>query len=186
MFKVFFIAVSCLTIMSCNNNSPQPTVNNNPSKDSATAPEKPKDTIAGLKDLTINEAYYEQKVKKAKKLADSTITSLSLTDIEDINRNNDAAVKIIDTLWHTDTEQIIIVALDGETEMSAYLVHVKNNRLKQFEQVYYADVVEYFMQVNSTIKDNRLSIVTTTDADGSTTKKATNFLFKDGSLQKIN
>lgn len=185
MFKTFSIALSCLIIISCNNN-PQPTVNNNPSKDSVTVPEQVKDTIAVLKNITINEAYYEQKVKKVKKLADSTITSLSLTDIEDINRNTTVPVKIIDTLWTTDTEQIIIVALDGETEMSAYLVHLKNKRLKQFEQVYYADVVEYFMQVNSTIKNNQLSIVTTTDADGKTTKKTTNFLFKDGSLQKVN
>lgn len=185
MLKTLFIAVSSLAIISCNNNDPQPTVNNNPSKDSVTAPEKVKDTIAGLKNITINEAYYEQKVKQAKKLPDSTVQSLLLTDIEDINRDNSAPVKIVDTVWSTDTEKIIVVALDGENETSAYLVHLKNNKLKQFEQVYYADVVEYFMQINSVINNNQLTITKTTDTDGNSTKETIHFLFKDGSLQKV-
>lgn len=185
MFKVFIVAIISLVILACNNHNPQSSVNNTPSTDAVTHPEKIQDTLAALKNITINEAYYEQKVKQTKKLSDTLVQSLLLTDIEDINRQPETPVKIIDTLWHTDTESMIIVALDGETETSAYIVHLKNNRLQQFEEVYYADVVEYFMQINTTIHNNTLDIHKTTDGDGKTTKETVSFLFKEGRLQKV-
>lgn len=185
MFKILSVLIIAVTISACNNHS-TPKEKEKPADSVPPVTEPVKDTLPRLKDITINEAYFEQRVKQVKKLPDSTIQSLLLTDIEDINRATDVPVKILDTLWTIDQEKIILVALNGDSESSAYIVHLKNNKLLQFEEVYYADVVEYIMQTSSDIKDNQLTIVTTTDTDGKTSKSTTRFVFKEGRLQKIN
>ncbi|GEM_PF-3361571 len=182
MLKAITVIALCVTIMACNNNQ-EPKVEPS-TQDSITSSSEPlKDTLAGFKNCTINEDYFTQKTARAKLLTDTTIQQLLLTDIEDINRNNSATIKIVDTLLSSDIEKFIVVTMEGEAESFAYLVQLKNNKLKQFEQVYYADVVEYFMSISTVITNNKVVITKITDTDDNKSKETKTFVLKDGNLQ---
>ncbi len=182
MLNVIIVIVLCAITMACNNNQEfkvEPSI-----QDSIISSSEPvKDSVTGFKSLVINEDYFTQKTASVKPISDTTVQQLLLTDIEDINRNNSAVIKIADTLWSSDLEKFIIVTMEGDAESSAYIVHLKNNKLKQFEQVFYADVVEYFMSINTVITNQKVVITKTTDTDDKKSKEIKTFVLKEGSLQ---
>jgi hypothetical protein len=140
-----------------------------------------------LKNCTINEAYFEKKIKSTKQLTNNEIKSLNLTIIKDINSDTYAKIKVIDTIFANQDTKFIIVAKESENESTAYLVQLdKSNKAVAFWLVYYADFVEYISTTNTTISDKLITIITKTEnfESGKQIIKTKSLKFKNGKLSK--
>lgn len=140
-----------------------------------------------LKNCTINEAYFEKKIKNSKQLTNKEIKSLKLTIIKDINDDTNAKIKVIDTIFSNQNTKFIIVAQESENESTAYLVQLnKTGKAVAFWVVYYSDFVEYISTTETTISDKLVTIVTTIEdyENEKQTIKTKSLKFKNGKLEK--
>jgi hypothetical protein len=185
--KVAFIICLMVSIFSCKNNE-------NKIMQSENKVSKQKDTIfltkplekQILKNCIIDENYFNEKTKTAITLTSDEIKSLNLTIIENINSDENAQIKIIDTLFAIQENKMIVVSQESENESIAYIINLnKKGKAFQFEPIFYTDIVEYISSTYSKIKDNKIEIITETDNGEEKPKKETMTLhFKNGKIEK--
>lgn len=171
MNKVLLFCLIGLFASSCNNQS------NNKATQQITPTQKadsiiavPKDTTSKttqlkdiLKNCVIDQKYVEEKNKTAKAISGASIQTMGLTSIAGINSRAETPVKIIDTLFAKGNNKVIVVSMETENESFAWIVQLINGKTTRFEQVYYADVVEYIQTVKSAVTDSTIDITTQTD-----------------------
>lgn len=187
MNKTVVLASSILLLFSCKNNE-----NKIAQPDSKVSKQKETVVVAApiekqtLKNVVIDEKYFEEKTKLAKALTPDQIKAFDLTKIEGIDRDATATIKIIDTLYTSSKSKIVVVAQETENEITAYIVSLDNkDKTIQFEPVFYADFVEYFSSTASKIKDNTIEITTKTDnGEEEQTTKTVTLRFINGKITK--
>ncbi|MGB4773675.1 MAG: hypothetical protein WBP45_00750 [Daejeonella sp.] len=170
------IFISILFLSACTNNPKVETVNNVPDS-SKTVIEAAEPTQ--LKDVIINEKYFNTQSVKSRKLSPDVFGSLGLESILSKEELKDASLtfKVLDTLFISKVNKIMILSCETENEHRAWLMAYENNKPVTTAQVYYQDFVEYLSKTSTLIKDNKIIITTQTDEEGNETDKTEKYRF---------
>ena len=140
------------------------------------------DTI--LKNVSINENYFNQKISRNSVINRSLLDTFGLAKIpspSDLKKDTSFKLKIIDTLISNDKIKILIVSVESENEHWAWLLaYDKNSKVVKTEKVFYEDFVEYFSKTTAEVKNNKIFIATETEGEDSKTKVIKKYIFKDG------
>lgn len=193
MNKILLFCLIGLFVSSCNNNGKNEATSNTATiqKNDTTVPAQ-KDTIPQntqpketLRNRVIDDKYFQEKNKSARALTATAIKAMGLTAIAGISSQAVTPVKIIDTLFEKGNNKIIIVSMETENESFAWVVQLLNGKTTRFEQVYYADVVEYIQMLRSIVSDSSIEITTQTDiGEGKVSKSAAMVNFNKLKLEK--
>jgi hypothetical protein len=191
--KEFTLAGIILLLVSCNaekkNTAPQ---NNIADTTKATGIKKDSPVLSTiipvtdttLKNVSINENYFNQKTSTHTPINRSLFDTLGLAKIpvpSDLKKDTSFKIKIIDTLISNDKIKILIVSVESENERWAWLLaYDKNSKVVRTEKVFYEDLVEYFSKTATEVKNNKIFIATETEIEDSKTKMIKKFIFKDG------
>lgn len=168
--------LSILFLLACTNNPKVETVNNLP--DSSEAIIKPAEPTQ-LKDVIINEKYFNTQSGKSRKLSPDVFGSVGLESILSKEELKDVSLtfKILDTLFISKLNKILILSCETENEHRAWLMAYENNKPVTTAQVYYQDFVEYLSKTSTLIKDNKIIITTQTDEEGNETSTVIKYRF---------
>lgn len=135
-----------------------------------------------LKNIKLDEKYFTAKAASSKALSDREFTRLELGNIisDDVRKAPNTKIFVMDTLFSADRGTIVIVARDSENEAEAWMVQYGGSPKIQFwDQVYYADLVEYMKTINTTVSGKEVVIRTTTDVDGSKSTKQNKYVLSN-------
>ena len=114
-----------------------------------------------LKNLTIDEDYFRQKINQSKGTHSQELDAFINQMFSDEESTEN--LQIIDTVAVSETLKLLLVGADNENENWAWIALFDNkNHVFFSEQVYYQDYVEYFYSISTKIKDNIIQISTST------------------------
>jgi hypothetical protein len=122
-----------------------------------------------LKPLTLDERYMTAKMGSLTPLTSAQFARLELnTILSDSKRKAPGArVYLLDTLLVNDRGKVIIVGYDSGNETEAWMIQYGNTpKILFWDQVYYADQVEYIKTVTTTVSGNQVTITTGVDSNG--------------------
>ncbi len=132
-----------------------------------------------LKTSTIDEAYFTHKMARSKALVGSAFSRLELGNLVETDKLNapGSKVGVLDTLLLSDRGRILIVGYDSGNETEGWLVQYDNRQKIVFwDQVYYADQVEYIKTINTQVLGKELVISTITDTDDNKSTKTNRYI----------
>lgn len=186
MKKILSLVILSQVLFSCKNDttdSPKTVIEETNSIITTTTPKV--SVNLELKNCELNEAYFNSKTKTPKTLKNSEIIDLNLNIIKDLTDDQSTKIKVIDTLFISKLEKIIIVSKETENENTAYLVQLDiKNKAFSYEMVYYTDFVEYYSTTSTKVSSNKVEINTETDTgEGNPTKELISLKFSDGKLE---
>ncbi len=137
-----------------------------------------------LKDIDIDQKYFDQQVAAHRVISKTSFDTLSLETISMLKEfRNDTAVKIkiIDTLLANSRMKLLVVAAKTENESWAWLVcYSANNEIIWTENIYYEDFVEYFSKTTTRIKSKTIAITTETEMEDSRVHNVKKYVIGDG------
>jgi hypothetical protein len=141
-----------------------------------------------LKNITINEKYFNQKTAKAATVNQQTFRQLNFEKLngnEGLQDDPNSKFKIIDTIFNKPEADIVIISGESENEHWAWLAQLdRNNKIVNSTLVFYEDFVEYFSSTTSKIQKNTITIITQTDTEGKS-KQVKRYVFTPGQTLKL-
>lgn len=132
-----------------------------------------------LKSLTIDEDYMTAQLARRSPISQADFARFEIGNIvsDDKRKAPGAKVCLLDTLLTNDRGKVVLLACDTGNETEAWLVQYGNSpKILFWDQVYYADQVEYMKTINTTVAGNGLTIRTTTDPDGTPQTKTRRYV----------
>ncbi|WP_266364780.1 DUF3828 domain-containing protein [Tellurirhabdus rosea] len=135
-----------------------------------------------LKSVTVDEAYVAARTASRPDLSEAEFTRLQLGNIipDDLRQDPHIKIVVLDTLLANGRNTIVLAARDSDSETEAWLVQYDNTAKMLFwDQVFYADRVEYLKTISAVVSGNGVAIKTTTETDGRTSEKAKKYVLSN-------
>jgi hypothetical protein len=128
---------------------------------------RPPEKDPELPDLQVNAAYFDSKTKEAKTLGETDLKKLQVDKLTETTVDPSTAnFKILDTLLSSKKGRILMISQQAENEQFAWIVAYNDTGAYMNKtEVFYRDFVEYLLNKESEIKDNRINVKMTTDGN---------------------
>jgi hypothetical protein len=142
-----------------------------------------------IKNVTIDESYFMKRTLQKNEIDSSFLKALiheNIVNQELLKADVSTKIKVIDTLLNTRDNKVFIVSRESEHESWAWVIQVNGvGKILFWKEVYYADIVEYFLTVVTKIKNNQIVIIRRNNIDDDKSTAILKYIFKNGKITKL-